>query len=131
MLALSTIMLFSATTVAYAAYDANYNSTTIYSKSYNMSLYGYIDFLEGTLWIKDKYYYRGVLSGSDVVYFPAKNANIYIMILDDEGDTAKTVKLYNGYRSVTSSVSYGYFSKFGELRMQCYDTYTSIKAYGD
>ena len=122
-------MLLSTTAVVYA-----YSSATIYSTKSNLFLYDYIDFVEGPLIIQDTYYYRGVLSGSDKQFYPTKSSatgKIYITVYDDEGSSIKTVVLYNGYYSVTSSVKYGWGSNYGKLYMKCENVSKSIKQYAD
>lgn len=125
---LSATMIFSTATIAYAAYNAKYECATIYSKELDLSLYGYLDVLEGDLTFRDKYYYRGVLSGSDIWDFPSQSDKIYLKIYDDEGDCIKTVKLYKDFRSVSDYKTYGWGSDYGKLEMKCYDTTKTIKA---
>jgi len=128
MLVLSATMLFSMVTVAYA-YSTNHGKKTIKSEDYSLSLYGYIDLLSGGWFLEDEYYYRGVLSGDDIKFFPTKTSDIRIRILDDEGDVGKTIYLYYGASSVSGSFYYGRWSEYGKLIMNCCDAYGTVIGY--
>ncbi len=128
-LILLVVMMFSLSTVAFAAYSANQEVKWLYSDKYDLSLRGYIDLCGGNFICKDIYYYKGELFGDDVIFFPKETDNIYVRVLDDEGDVVKTVYLYNGYRSEISSIKYGYFSDYAELKIKCCDKYATIRSY--
>ena len=130
MLALSATMLFSTVLVVQAAYSTGAGRKTIYSEDDDLSLYGYIDLLPGTLCIPDEYLYNVSLAGSDVwTHVSEKTDNVRVKVYDDEGDCATTIKPYAANRYISDSVFYWYFSDYGKLDMKCFDATGTVKGY--
>ena len=127
---LSSTMLLSGAIVAYASNSTGAGSNTIYSRDYNLSLYGYIDLVSGGLVLEDEYLYNVALSGDDMEnYVPTKNDNVYVKVKDDEGDTAVTVKPYYADWYISSSIYYGRWSDCGVLDMKCFDVTGEVVGY--
>lgn len=131
MLALSATMLLSAVMVAQAANSNGAGSETIYSDKYNLSLYGYVDFMKGNWLCRNEYFYTAILSGEDVTLecVESKKFNdVYLKVYDDEGGYVASAYPYAGERVIRKSEKEGYSSFFAKFYMRCYsDEYT---AYG-
>lgn len=127
MLALAATMLFSMATVAYAD-SVSSKVDTVRSKSYNMYMTGYINYVNVTWPFPDKAIYQGILNGgsTEMDYFYKKNDNIYIEVYDGEKDLIVKKYLHGGYRN-TGQVTERFYGDYAKIVIKCYDNDKTIK----
>lgn len=105
-------------------------STVIKAKGINVTLDGYIDFLEGPLLYQDLVWYQGWLFGSDRSLVVDKgDTSVYIT----PGTNKKTLSPFYLNSSVTyvvrNEVKCGMGGSYGKLFMKCADVSDTIIAY--
>lgn len=129
MLALSATMLLSAVMVAQAAYSTDAGCDTIYSNDYDLSLYGYIDMVDGNWFWEDEYIWIAYLAGKDVSNAVATKEfeKVYANVYDDEWGCVARLYPYNAYRYISGSEKYGRCSDYGLIYMKCFDATGEIK----
>lgn len=116
------IVMVLAISTAFAASVAN--SCTINAKNINVSLYGYIDFLEGKFTFQDKIWYHAQLSGSDMgLVYNARSGEYSVYIIPGtDDDRMAMIYLDESKNCIPSTeVKTGYGGKKGILEMKCAD----------
>lgn len=108
-------------------------STSMASTSHDMSIkglnakmHGYIDFLEGPLWIADKVYYNGSVSGKEA-YLITSNSGGYVQAGTNKKDLKKKYVYYGNAVSV-SGANCGYGGSYAYLNMSCEGSKTRIRS---
>lgn len=108
-------------------------STSLASTSYDMpikgldaKMHGYIDFLEGPLWIADKVYYNGAVSGKEA-YLITNNAGGYVQAGTNKKALPKKY-VYYGHAVSVSGANCGYGGSYAYLNMSCQGTTKKIRS---
>ena len=106
------------------------NSTDIYSSTLDVKLHGYIDFLEGQLFVKDKIWYNGIMSGSDSYLMSGLSDDTTVSVTPGTNKkTLSTIKLTPNRTLVAENeVSCGTGGSYGKLVMKCGTTSKTIRS---
>lgn len=113
-------------TIAGASTSMAYTSHNMPIKGLNAKMHGYIDFLEGPLWIADKVYYNGSVLGKEAYLITNKDGNYVQAGTNKKALTKKYV--YYGNPVSVSGADCGYGGTGAYLNMSCEGTTKKIKS---
>ena len=87
----------------------------------DVKLHGYIDFVEGPLWITDKIWYNGLLYGTDIDIMVSRSADTKATLIPGTDKSSKQkITLHQGKRTASGDkVSCGRGGSYGKLKMNC------------
>lgn len=91
----------------------------------NAKMHGYIDFVEGPLWITDKVYYNGSVWGKDAYLITNRADDNYVQAGTNKKNLAKKY-VYYGHSVSVSKASCGYGGSYAYLNMSCEGTTAKI-----